>query len=523
MHIGSDSKVFVDGANDLILKIKNGQDATNWNIRSDGDLWEHFHLALLAKSAQAVRVTKVKGHATQEHINQGVSNPIDKAGNDEADNAAEIGVKLFGDDVIRAARSLHERHRAYAKFMLHVAKHLIEGYMIHRALIDNEQSQNANNEDNKHVTYQALHYPPASMCHPVLLTSSVTRHQKHLIKHPGALNIETFIKALKVAPANLTRGITWIELYLHYRMSGFPNILQDPIIKSKARPSLARQMRAFKREFRAVVCRCMDDAVDQHLFAPGPRGVQALKGLAINGDHATVNCNVQIDGECSRELAIQVVSASRRISRDKAGKLVDGASSLIGVPFKGTTACDANIKNYALGVTNVVQALSDQDDHSNATPSVLAFYKCPKCQRVEPSSTGAFQVNDLDKKIKCKHCRHQSAIKSWTCQCKRKWHLCGTHSKIHGIVDHIAPHASPDTQHMHTIKCNKRKIPPDKAQSFESMCQEDAEHQARKVRLLRGIDDNATVVLGVPVQHKLKLNMLSPKLRMRFCSSVCTA
>ena len=191
------------------------------------------------------------------------------------------------------------------------------------------------------------------------------------------------------------------------------------------------------------------------------------------------------------------------------------------VPFKGKAACIVDTK-YTKGFHTFDRAVSDSEN-TNDPPKVVAFYTCPKCERVEPSSNNSFQLTDLDKKVKCKSCKHKSVAKRWTCQCKRKWHLCDTHSKALGGVDHAAPRALCKNQHPHINKCCKRKNPPKQAQSFESMCQEDAEHQARKVRMLQGMADSDTIVLGVPLKQELKPGMLSPKLRLRFCSRVCIA
>ena len=65
----------------------------NWKLRSDGDLWEYFHKCLLAKGHHSCNFTWVKGHATDEHVQKGITTEEDKVGNDMSDKAADIGAK----------------------------------------------------------------------------------------------------------------------------------------------------------------------------------------------------------------------------------------------------------------------------------------------------------------------------------------------------------------------------------------------------------------------------------------------
>ena len=88
------------------------------------------------KGLQVVKVCKVNGHATEVHIEKSISTRKDKEGNDKADEVADIGVKVHGEDLIDIAGQFHTRLKWYINFMKTVHKHIIEGYAIHRLLID---------------------------------------------------------------------------------------------------------------------------------------------------------------------------------------------------------------------------------------------------------------------------------------------------------------------------------------------------------------------------------------------------
>jgi len=103
-NIGSDSEVFVNKAKILLQDIRSGHVCKyTGKLMSDGDLWEHFARAALAKSPDAIRLTWTKGHATDWHIQQGITSVEDKEGNDQADRVADMGVKVHGNNIYELA------------------------------------------------------------------------------------------------------------------------------------------------------------------------------------------------------------------------------------------------------------------------------------------------------------------------------------------------------------------------------------------------------------------------------------
>ena len=80
---------------------RKSQSRRPWSLVKNGDLWQSIEEAVLAKGPRSVRVTKVKGHATDEMVNEGRVKPEDKAGNDVADKAADKGAEQT--DVIAVA------------------------------------------------------------------------------------------------------------------------------------------------------------------------------------------------------------------------------------------------------------------------------------------------------------------------------------------------------------------------------------------------------------------------------------
>ncbi len=97
VHIGTDSQAMLDRAQQILCNLRKGKASkTNWMLVSDGDLWHHFEQAAKAKGPRSIRITKIKGHASQEQVDQGIYRTCDKLGNEQADHAADVAVKMHG-------------------------------------------------------------------------------------------------------------------------------------------------------------------------------------------------------------------------------------------------------------------------------------------------------------------------------------------------------------------------------------------------------------------------------------------
>jgi len=163
IHLASDSESFVKRANALINKIAKCKDhKIKWKMHNDGDLWEQFHDALISKGPLAVTIVWTKGHAKQEHIDKGLTNNRNKAGNDKADNNAEQGHCLHHKTLRDACTWLSRRHNDYTKFMKNVVTHIIEAYIIHRQLQENNMTDKG--ELNGKIHYKSLVYPKSTQC-----------------------------------------------------------------------------------------------------------------------------------------------------------------------------------------------------------------------------------------------------------------------------------------------------------------------------------------------------------------------
>ena len=97
-----------------------------WNLVKDGDMWETMNNAIQAKGCDYIRLTKVKGHATSQMVEDGKVKPEDKNGNDEADDSADRGAEKLQPGLAGIAGYYARKHHAYKDMMKEVHKFIID-------------------------------------------------------------------------------------------------------------------------------------------------------------------------------------------------------------------------------------------------------------------------------------------------------------------------------------------------------------------------------------------------------------
>ena len=70
----------------------------------DGDLWQGFSQSAAEKNPEAIKLTKVKGHATRKMVIDKEVRAEDRFGNNGSDQAADKGVYLQQPYVCKIAR-----------------------------------------------------------------------------------------------------------------------------------------------------------------------------------------------------------------------------------------------------------------------------------------------------------------------------------------------------------------------------------------------------------------------------------
>ena len=439
VHIGTDSAAFQRKANKLLSWLRGGRRArADWRMQSDGDLWEHFYKAAAAKGAGAIEISKVKGHATDEHVRAGTVCQDDKEGNDQADAAADAGVLVHGKSLIELASWYHTRHQKYTDLVHDVHKHIIEAHMIHRALLRRQEHKDANKPPPARRFGPSSSSPwtaaiPSRYLH---VTSSLSRYADICKGHPAAQHCEQFLRGLVVQQDSPgSRCVTWVELYALYRMSGYPKPLPDSRDKAATKSALCRQLRAFKRELKIAVDRIFLDSDDRILFRPAPQIVQPLADLGIEGFLAMLRLKPALTSHAAEVLNVHLMALGHRLGKENATAYLRGDYSVAPrkLKLKGHAKWDDGIKRH-FTIFDTSQVPADpcrrEAEHSaevHLPSGSLCFFHCPNCPGVEPASSPQFQINNIATMIKCTRCHQRSAVSHWRCECGVRWHRCCRH------------------------------------------------------------------------------------------------
>ena len=82
-----------------------------WAQMRDGDLWDNVVDLVTQRGPHSVWITKVKGHATKEMVEEGKVELEEKEGNDAADKAADLGAMDSQIKVHRFGEMYCRRHK----------------------------------------------------------------------------------------------------------------------------------------------------------------------------------------------------------------------------------------------------------------------------------------------------------------------------------------------------------------------------------------------------------------------------
>ena len=93
-----------------------------WELQSDGDLWRLVWQAILQRGTDTVQATRFKGHASDEHVHQGIIPEQDRKGNEEADSPADLGAMMIPQAEREFLSWCARRHVQYVEFMTDVNK-----------------------------------------------------------------------------------------------------------------------------------------------------------------------------------------------------------------------------------------------------------------------------------------------------------------------------------------------------------------------------------------------------------------
>ena len=97
-----------------------------WPLVQNGDLWMKMEAAVIAKNPKTVKLTKQKGHATEEMVREGKVREEDREGNRQSDRAADRGVTEEQEEVEFLGWKYAARQNAYVRLMARIHEFIIK-------------------------------------------------------------------------------------------------------------------------------------------------------------------------------------------------------------------------------------------------------------------------------------------------------------------------------------------------------------------------------------------------------------
>ena len=265
---------------------------------------------------------------------------------------------------------------------------------------------------------------------------------------------------------------------------------------------------------------------DQSMFAPGRPQKDNLLGICLLGKNATLKFNVAVQDDEQRIIACSLLKLGRCISRSLIEDFLSQRKNIIPakLKLKGKVGWDSTLPQMATFGSGDVSAQPIEGAANLLVLHTTAFFKCPHCKKVEPSTCAAFQHIDLDKTQKCTACKHFSAVKLWKCSCGKAWHLCQMHKHTPAPHQHNATMHPLNGQPSYPASASKRKreLPPNYLLSYDEMLAEDFRTKQKNEERAHDYE-NRVILLGNSVHRSIPSNFLSPNLKRRFLGELGTS
>ncbi len=289
-----------------------------WGSTKDGDLWKLFHRFTIERGWESVKLTKVKGHAKEDQVRSGQILLKDKEGNDKADEAAKDAISHHGEGIVKAANWYTGRHILYTRLIKDIHTHLIEGTILRKKLLQENQAKETNKiwifrEDErktKWANYQQVAPPdPSKFVWQKLQlarTPSVTKKRKAKVS-PSLSEVGKFLQEIELRePQENEFGCTWLEMFLLFRKLGHKNPVPEGRA-ARAKPSAKKLIQLFKKQVRFFARNFLPDEGQKILLKAGGKKGYALKRLGILNHFAQVNCLIKLPEEARKELDYEIL------------------------------------------------------------------------------------------------------------------------------------------------------------------------------------------------------------------------
>ena len=457
-HIATDSKATLDRANRVIrhherkkelerLKQTEGRKRLGGELSSlhfdkpwkkptrfmkNGDLWDHLNEAIRQKGASAVRLTKVKAHATQEMVQQGLITHELRHGNTEADRAAERGSGEAQHQVKTLADLYASRHKSYMSMAERVQKFII-GMIKERKKLKDELDKSTDpfkngSKDKIRIPSEILAGPDDCQRERVQIRN-INEHDIKRFKDAKLLTAtRNFLSWTSWGMPEVGQDFSWLELYTLFRIHSPKDKRADCWETSEAatKRSLSSKIGSFKR---AVKYLSRNNCTLEHktYFDPDKHHSNRLEPFAIKNKLAAIKGRPQV-GNVDRKRIAKALIRARGVTDSRRADLHE-ADRLILKPVRLKMKAKANTVFEGIEATGADWTQIDSYDKHRKTP--LRFVYCPNCTASRDLRDIKLTKISNSAKMHCKECDQTSTTRDWRCGCSHAWITC----QIHELCD----------------------------------------------------------------------------------------
>ncbi len=419
-----------------------------WGLCRDGDLWDVLQHVIRSKNPKSIAISKVKGHATDQHVLDGLSTPLHKQGNDAGDEIATDALQFFGAGFLSLTNLCATRLTEYACFMAALTRMLVDIYKTDRDLRARIQSQQiaiGRGPKQLHsIPTFALAYADPAVARPVGLYPYSYVPRAHC--HASELcyrQVWSFLAILRVCPViSPQSGVTWIELLIIFNMLGGPQDLSRRELTQCLRPHTTKQeLVFFQSAVRAVVKHFVRED-DQSLFKAPPTVQKRLLAVGFF-THAAKLAFLPLLSPAQQSQVTKALLALRgRFTNADAAAYSNGTLKLARIPL---TLRRQPMWRKHLHISNQLAVglppphPPDQDHRPQRRADQVTCLEarqffdtfrlvCRACNSHRACVNVIPRSGYTWAKLTCSACHKVTPANLWWCSCLTPWRSCPTHS-----------------------------------------------------------------------------------------------
>ena len=438
VHFASDSLNFVRDATRILEGARQGREKP-WSLMPNGDLWAIFDEHVTHKGKHAIKATWVKGHATDQHIVDGVTTHTHKVNNDRVDKLARMGVDL------------HDLHAAYmaAAYAKRLALSQQVTMRVHDMILRVLAASSASREAKARrevilkggkgllafVTVSTLEYGlPDSGFVPLFYNPFVA---DMFSQDTTFVHIWAFLSKLVHMPVvHGQQGISWLELFILFELHGGALDVKSQLTTKATctRISTLKALGTFKLWAKRVITQCGDINV-HNLYKACKVSKLRLKPLGFTTFVSCVCFLPVLDHEHAFALNSALLTLRGKVTRNTLCNLRNGMHKVLPRKLALRAAPpwrDMHLITHHLPGTieaaRAVHIVDEQELQARIRKAANFTIACPKCGHLK--RVGHIRLFKSSKwtSLFCISCKAHCSSRRWQCSCNKLWLACEQHA-----------------------------------------------------------------------------------------------